>query len=173
MVEPAPFGEISVAVAALSAMLTPALLILAAGSILGTTSGRLGRVIDRVRMLARSLEAVDRSEEDAAFVEERRQHLEFLMQNAAVRTRVLQRAMSWLILSIAGFVMTSVAIGILELSGVDLGGLALLLGLISAALLLTATFFLLRESRIALVSVAEEMDFVLRNSRRRQAGRPS
>lgn len=172
MVEPA-FGEISVAVAALSAMLTPALLILAAGSILGTTSGRLGRVIDRVRMLARSLEAVDRSEEDAAFVEERRQHLEFLMQNAAVRTRVLQRAISWLILSIAGFVMTSVAIGILELSGVDLGGLALLLGLISAALLLTATFFLLRESRIALVSVAEEMDFVLRNSRRRQAGRPS
>lgn len=166
MVERAPFGEISAAVAALSAMLTPALLILATGSILGTTSGRLGRVIDRVRQLASRLEALGESPGDDALAEERRRHIEFLMNNAASRTRVLQRAMAWLYLSVAGFVMTSVAIGILELSGIDLGWLALLLGLVSAALLLGASFLLLRESRIALVSVGEEMDFVLRHRTR-------
>ena len=40
-------GELSVAVAVLSAMITPAVLISACGSLLIATSNRLGRVVDR------------------------------------------------------------------------------------------------------------------------------
>lgn len=153
-------GEVSSAVAALSAMLTPALFLLAAGSILATTASRLGRVIDRVRGLTRRVEELDRGDASADHAT-RRRHVVGLLEIAARRARILQRAMTWLYLSIAGFVLTSVSIGVLELTGLDLGWLALLIGLASAGLLLGATVTLIRESRLALTSVEREMKSAL------------
>ena len=43
-------------IAVLTAMITPAVLILASGTLLASTSSRLGRVVDRVRMLSESFE---------------------------------------------------------------------------------------------------------------------
>ena len=45
------------AIAVLTAMITPAVLISACGSMILSTSGRLGRVVDRVRALSDRLEA--------------------------------------------------------------------------------------------------------------------
>lgn len=163
------FRELSTAVAALSAMLTPALLILATGSILASTTSRLGRVIDRVRLLARGLEQLERSDPTPRDLDERRAHVLFLMQNAARRVRILQRAVTLLYLTVGGFVLTSVAIGLLELTRIDLGWLALLIGLVSAGLLLAASVLLIVESRGSLASIHAEMDFVLGKSRRAQA----
>ena len=161
------FRELSSAVAALGAMLTPALFLLATGSILATTSGRVGRVIDRVRVLARRVEELDRVEPSPEH-NRRREHVHALMAVAATRTRLLQKAMTWLYLSVAGFVLTSVSIGVLEVTRLNLGWIALLLGLASAGLLFGAGILLLAESRQALASVYAEMDFVMK----REKGRP-
>lgn len=162
MVEQAvQFRELSSAVSALSAMLTPALFLLATGSILATTSGRVGRVIDRVRVLARQVEELDRVEPSPEAAR-RREHVHSLMAVAARRTRLLQRAMTWLYLSVAGFVLTSVSIGVLELTQIDLGWIALFFGLAGAGLLLGAGILLLAESRHALASVYAEMAFVMK-----------
>ena len=48
--------SMSSAIAVLTAMITPAVLISACGSMILSTSGRLGRVVDRVRGLSDRLE---------------------------------------------------------------------------------------------------------------------
>ncbi|HLA09723.1 MAG TPA: DUF2721 domain-containing protein [Pyrinomonadaceae bacterium] len=52
--------QISAAVAILTAMITPAVLISACGSMILSTSTRLGRVVDRVRALSDKLEEMAR-----------------------------------------------------------------------------------------------------------------
>src|SRR4029453_9018965 len=99
----------SSAVAVLTAMITPAGLISACGSMILSTSSRLGRVVDRVRFLLDKLEelAQDRIEEKA------RQGMIFAqLDKLTSRARILQRAMVAFYLATGMFVATSVAIGI-------------------------------------------------------------
>ena len=51
--------ETSSAIAVLTAMITPAVLISACGSMILSTSTRLGRVVDRVRQLSDKLEEMN------------------------------------------------------------------------------------------------------------------
>ena len=60
------------ALAVLTAMITPAVLISACGALIFSTSTRLGRVIDRVRVLSEKWETVARNVEEDEMHEERR-----------------------------------------------------------------------------------------------------
>jgi hypothetical protein len=157
--------EFSSALAILSAMITPAVLISACGSMILTTSQRLGRVIDRTRKIADHFEALAQAESDGALVEEERSVLFDQLGRAAQRSRLLQRAMTALYLALSVFVATSIAIAGAAITGQSYAWLPIALGVIGAALLWYASLVLIGESRVALGAVREEMDFVLRVGR--------
>lgn len=85
---------LSSTIAFLTAMITPALLISATGSLVLSTSTRLGRVIDRVRELERRLgELITSEEKDKIVLYERRVEAVFdLLDKVTTRSRLLQRA---------------------------------------------------------------------------------
>lgn len=146
--------------ATLSAMITPAVLILACGSLILTTSQRLTRVIDRVRELSSEIEMLAADSRSEDFVQDKRKMLFDLLEKAINRARLLQRAITRLYLALSSFVATSVAIGVISLTHINFGAVALVLGFIGLGLTLTASFLLIAESRIGLASTFTEMDFL-------------
>lgn len=153
-------GELSSAIAVLSAMITPAIMILASGSILGTVSTRLTRVVDRVRDLAAEIGRIERPAAADELMQARRDVLPVLLHSATRRARLLQRAMMQLYLAVGAFVLTSISIGVLSFTDADIGWIALGFGLIGAMLLLNASVYLIIESRMALSSIRTETAFV-------------
>ena len=92
------------AIAVLTAMITPAVLISACGSMILSTSSRLGRVVDRVRSLSDRLdEMAERNENDDAAVE-RQQVIFEQLDKLTSRARLLQRCMVTFYLSAGMFV---------------------------------------------------------------------
>lgn len=143
----------------LSAMITPAVLILASGSLILTTSNRLTRVVDRVREMLAELEQMG----DSTTAAEKRKLLFDQLERSTKRARMLQHAMTRLYLCVAIFVATSVAIGLVALlGGMHFAWIPLLLGFIGAGLLLSASVHLIFESRLALQTTYAEMDYIWR-----------
>jgi hypothetical protein len=154
--------QLTSALGILSAMLTPAVLLLACGSLTVATSSRLGRVIDRTRRLSERFEELAGTESSAALLDERRAFLFDQLDKATVRARLLQRAMTLLYLALSAFLATSVAIGIDAAIRQDLGWVDVTLGMGGVGMLFTASVLLIRESRIALAAINDEMDFTRR-----------
>jgi len=151
---------LSSALTVLSAMITPAVLILACGSLILTTSNRLTRVVDRVRELSKEIEALAEDPRDEAFLDEKRDMLFGLMERAIHRARLLQQALTRLYIALSTFVATSVAIGVVALTQTNFAIVALVLVFIGAGLMLASSVMLILESRIGLNSVYAEMDFL-------------
>ncbi len=146
----------------LSAMITPAVLILACGSLVMTTSSRLIRCVDRVRQFVVDLDAFG----EGAAEDERYEMLRYQLERTAARARLLQKALARLYAGISVFVATSVAIGVLALFTLNVAWIPLLFGFIGAGLLFSASVMLIIESRIALTLTYEEMDFAIKRHQR-------
>ena len=140
---------------------TPAVLILASSSLLITTSSRSIRCVDRVRERSEELQALGKGSDPGT--QRRREHLQKQLDINIRRARLLQKAMSRLYFDISFFIATSVAIGVIELFHVNFAWVPLILGFIGAGLLLSASVFLLFESRLAMATTYEEMDYITRN----------
>jgi hypothetical protein len=153
--------ELSGALGVLSAMITPALLISACGSLLIATSNRLGRVIDRTRQVSERFTQLAHDAERTMLAEERQLMFDQL-SGLTRRAKMLQRAMSRLYLAVSAFVATSVSIGIVAVTDWQYAWLPIGLGLLGVGLLFASSVLLIAESRIALASVDDEMDFVWR-----------
>src|SRR4051812_42707575 len=109
---------LSSAVAVLTAMITPAVLISACGALILSTSTRLGRVVDRVRLLIERFEETMKTQEEGVeMFEERRSFLFNQLDKLTTRTRLLQRSMRVFYLALGVFVATSVAIGLVAAIG--------------------------------------------------------
>jgi hypothetical protein len=145
----------------LSAMITPAVLVLASGSLIMTTSQRLGRVIERTRKVGDRFKELAKSELDAEKLRDERAVLFTQLRMATRRAKLLQRAMVCLYSAVCVFVTTSVAIGLVDLTDFSLPWIPLVLGFAGAGALLYASILLIMESRVALQAVDYEMDFVL------------
>jgi uncharacterized protein (DUF2062 family) len=155
---------LSSAVAVLTAMITPAVLISACGALILSTSTRLGRVVDRVRMLIERFEETMKTQEAVEGVEmfeERRSFLFNQLDKLTTRTRLLQRSMRVFYLALGVFVATSVAIGLVAAAGhPSYAWFPVVLGLSGACGLFYGSVLLIRESRIAQESLNAEMDFI-------------
>src|SRR5713226_9243478 len=103
--------------AVLTAMITPAVLISASGTMILSTSTRLGRVVDRVRSLSDRFQQLADSGSTAEFFEEQRAMLYDQLDKLTSRSRLLQRALTTFYLAVGVFVATSVAIGVVAFSG--------------------------------------------------------
>ncbi|MDT7687572.1 MAG: hypothetical protein QOJ70_1826 [Acidobacteriota bacterium] len=153
----------SSAVAVLTAMITPAVLISACGALILSTSTRLGRVVDRVRMLIDRFEAMmkTREEEGVELFEERRIVIFNQLDKLTTRTRLLQKSMRVFYLALGIFVATSVAIGLVAAIGhPSYAWLPVVLGLAGACGLFYGSVLLIKESRLAQDSLNAEMDFI-------------
>ena len=149
----------------LSAMITPAVMILATGSLILTTTNRLTRVVDRVREMLPEFEQQATSDAHDATTEERRRMLFGQLDRATIRARLIQKAITRLYTALSVFLATSVALGVISFGHFEAGWIALLLGLIGVGLLFSASVLLIFESRIALASTYAEMDYIRRISR--------
>ena len=147
------------AISVLSAMITPAVLISACGSLILATSDRLSKAVARTREISTQLAPLAKGEHSPEAEEERRM-LFVQLDYVTTRSRILQTALSRLYGALAFFVGTSVAIGLVAVTSSEFTPVPIALGLIGAALLLYAAFLLIKESRFALAAVNDEMDFV-------------
>lgn len=147
------------AISVLSAMITPAVLISACGSLILATSDRLNKAVTRTREISSSL--IPRaSDQRTDGREEERRMLFTQLDFVTTRSRLLQRALSRLYAALGFFVGTSVTIGLVAITSSAFTLIPIVLGLCGAGLLLYAAFLLIKESRFALAAVNEEMDFM-------------
>jgi hypothetical protein len=155
------------AIAVLTAMITPAVLISACGSMILSTSSRLGRVVDRVRSLSDRLEAIANSNESLADATERQEAIFHQLDRLTSRARILQRCMVTFYLSLGMFVATSVAIGIVPFThDVRYNVIPVALGIAGACFLFYGSILLILEARLALSTIHSEMDFIWRQSKK-------
>jgi hypothetical protein len=140
----------------LTAMITPAVLISASGTLVLSTSNRLTRVVDRVRALAKEAQepSPGRSAEDVA---RQREFVAKQLGTLTARVTLLRTAMTVIYSAIGLFILTSIAVGLLSATGISLGWLPVALALAGTGALLHASWLLVREARLAVVSTLEEM----------------
>ncbi|MBA3441070.1 MAG: DUF2721 domain-containing protein [Pyrinomonadaceae bacterium] len=155
-------NALSSSLAVLTAMITPAVLMSACGTLILSTTTRLGRVVDRVRSLSDRFEELARDNEGLELLEERRAVIFYQLDKLTSRARLLQRSMTVFYLALGIFVSTSVAIGIVALSGTQYHWIPVVFGLLGACLLFYGSALLIIEARLALMSVTSEMDFLWR-----------
>src|SRR6266852_2006750 len=149
--------------ALLSAMITPAVLISACGTLIFSTSNRLSRIVDRVRELSRMVEHLF-SGQVTDFLEQRRTEVDRQLGINAKRSQLIQRALTGFYVSLGAFVATTVSIGIIGfLPG--LSWVATALGIAGTLVLFYSSVLLIAETRLALQSVNSEMEFILKLSR--------
>jgi hypothetical protein len=153
------------ALAVLTAMITPAVLISACGALIFSTSTRLGRVIDRVRLLSEKFEALEKNHAQDEMFEERRGLIFSQLDRQTSRARLIQRAMVALYSALGIYVTTSVAIAVVA-AVARFAWIAVVLGLVGALFMLYASVLLIIESRMALGAVMSEMDFVWKVSQK-------
>lgn len=147
-------------------MITPAVLISACGSMILSTSSRLGRVVDRVRALSDRLELMAKEEIDEDSIDRHAIIFEQL-DKLTSRSRILQRCMVTFYLSLGMFVATSVAIAIVPFTlSARYNFIPIILGLAGACFLFYGSILLILEARLALSTIHSEMDFIWRRSKK-------
>lgn len=148
---------------ALTAMITPAVLISGAGTLLLSTSNRLGRSTDRVRVLtARFKDLVTEEGQREPLAREEKQMIVRQLPRLTRRTRYLQRAMRACYVAVALLVGTSLLIGMGELAALDMGFAPVLLALLGAGSLAYGALLLSFEATLSGITTREEMGFLVR-----------
>jgi hypothetical protein len=144
----------------LTAMITPALLISATGSLVLSTSTRLGRVVDRVRELEVRLSNLIVVEDKNAIplYEKRIDTIVNLLDKVTTRARILQRAMSAFYYGLGVFILTSVTIAVAGIFNIY-RWLPIPVGIVGILFLLYGSILMLLETRMATATVNAEMDF--------------
>jgi hypothetical protein len=144
----------------LTAMVTPTLLISATGSLVLSTSTRLGRVVDRVRALEVRLGEMIYVEDKSTIplYEKRVEVILDLMDKVTSRSRLLQRAMATFYYGLMFFILTSVLIAVVGLFPVY-RWLPIPVGVIGIFYLFYGSLLMLRETRMANATINAEMDF--------------
>jgi hypothetical protein len=157
----------------LSAMITPAVLISACGTLIFSTAARLARVVDRVRGLTAQLQHLYAGAE-TDFPDERRAEAERMLSLQARRGRYIQRSLTGLYGALGLFVATTITIAATPLFP-RLAFLPTAVGIAGTLVMFYGCMMLLAETRLALRAVDLEMEFVERLRvmyHDRLAGRP-
>jgi Protein of unknown function (DUF2721) len=136
----------------LTAMLAPALLMAATGSLLLSANNRLARVVDRLRILLRKWNEHARNQPA----------LELQIQRHRKRSNFLLRACLLLYCGLGAFIMTSLALAVDAFSGNRVSLLPTAFGLIGMLFLFTAAFYLGREVWASVKSFEAEIEEEMR-----------
>jgi hypothetical protein len=144
----------------LTAMITPALLISATGSLVLSTSTRLGRVIDRARELESRLSELITAEDknDIPLYDKRLDTVVNLLDKVTTRSRILQRAMVAFYYGLGFFILTSVTIAVVGLFNIY-RWMPIPVGIVGIMFLFYGSIQMMRETRMATATINAEMDF--------------
>ena len=144
----------------LTAMVTPTLLISATGSLVLSTSTRLGRVVDRTRDLEKRLSELILIEDKDSIplYEKRLDTVVKLLDKVTSRSRILQRALSAFYYGLSFFILTSVTIAIAAFF-TTYRWIPIPIGIIGIMYLFWGGVLMLRETRLATATINAEMDF--------------
>lgn len=147
----------------LTAMITPALLISATGSLVLSTSTRLGRVVDRVRYLEERLSDLIYTDhkDDIPLYDKRVEVIVDLLDKVTSRSRLLQKAMEWFYYGLGAFILCSVSIALAAFLSyyAFVKYLPIAIGIFGIMFLFYGSMLMLRETRMATATVNAEMDF--------------
>jgi Protein of unknown function (DUF2721) len=143
----------------LGAMITPAVLISASGTLVLSTSNRLGRVVDRIRALTTEAEGLpdESAEED---VVEKRALIANQIGWHSRRLQLLQTALIILYASIGLLVGSSLTVGLSMATNGALGWIPVGFGLFGATGLLFGAGMLVQEARFAVKGTLHELDHI-------------
>jgi len=144
----------------LTAMVTPTLLISATGSLVLSTSTRLGRVVDRVRELEKRLSELIMEEDKGSIplYSKRLETIVNLLDKVTTRARILQRAMSLFYYGLGFFILTSVTIAGAAFF-TSYRWIPIPVGIIGIIFLFWGSVLMLKETRMATATINAEMDF--------------
>jgi hypothetical protein len=143
----------------LTSMITPAVLISACGTLIFSTSARLGRIFDRVNVMKVEVEALVMG--DISHPAERMDHLRGQIALQKRRATLIQKAMAALYTATSLFVASSLAIAINVAYGrPEHAWVPTLIALCGGLFLFAASAILLYESRFNLRFVSRHIDFI-------------
>jgi len=154
--------------ATLSAMITPAIFLTANGSLIISTSNRMSRIVDRIRVLNDRGDELCRGVAGLDFIPERRAHVADQLDRLQYRSDRVRYALSMLYLSFAAFVGTSLTLAVDALLESNLAAVPTALSIGGVGLMLLACIQLVREAHAALRSNRLEITFFRDLQRRRE-----
>jgi hypothetical protein len=157
---------------ALSAMITPAIFLTANASLIISTSNRVSRVVDRIRVLNDQADKLDRGVTELDFPAERLEHVRDQMRRLEQRSDRLRFALTALYLAFTAFVGTSLTLAIDAMLENWLIALPTFLAVVGVGLLLFTSVNLALEALDALRSNRLETRFYNDLHQLRHAGGP-
>jgi len=144
-------------------MITPAVLISAGGTLVLSTSNRLSRVVDRVRILAGDADRLEPHSGPPSVRNDRevkkRTMIAKQLDDLWHRAILLRSAIAALYVAIGLLIATSIGVGIFTAFGFDYSWIPITLGMLGTCGLLWATGLLVREARLAIASTLSEMEY--------------
>lgn len=143
----------------LGAMITPAVLISASGTLVLSTSNRLTRVVDRVRSLAEEAEELHQGEMSGQMAV-RMDLIAEQIPLLSTRALLLRSALTAFYSAIGLLVATSIAVGVVAALRWDYGWVPVVSGLAGGCALLYGSVLLVREARLAIGFTLKEMDYL-------------
>ena len=145
----------------LGAMITPAVLISASGVLVLSTSNRVGRTVDRVRVLEAEVERLQMSAESGSPLvlakEFKRKHIGDQLVQLSERALLLRSALTALYTAIGLLVATSILVGVVALLQWAYTWLPVVSGFAGSCALLYGSLLLVREARLAVRSTLQEV----------------
>lgn len=153
----------------LSAMITPAIFLTANGSLIISTSNRMSRVVDRIRVLNEQGDSIFRGASTLDYPRERGEHIQQQLGRLIRRADRVRAALTLLYLAFVSFVLTSLGLAIDVLFGNRLVALPTAFAVLGVSLMLGACVNLVREALMALGSSRQEIRFYRELHERRKA----
>lgn len=139
-------------------MLAPAVMISCCGLLLLTIVPKLGRIIDRIRLLnAEKIRLTENPGRDEA-ERQRTESLDYQTRMLTHRAELLKHSSGMLLLAILFFVVTSILLGGSFLAGADMASLILLAFLFGLVSVLGGVGFAYWEIRISHSTIVEEIE---------------
>lgn len=155
----------------LSAMITPAIFLTANGSLIISTSNRMARVVDRIRVLNDLADRICRGTTDLDFPSDRLDHVHDQIDRMVWRSDRIRFALVALYLAFGAFVGTSLALAVDVLFANRIAALPTASAVIGVGFMLVACVNLVREALEALRGNRLEIRFYRALHERREAER--
>src|SRR3954454_22416903 len=154
-----PSAAMNEAYATLSAMIPPAIFLTANGSLIISTSNRMSRIVDRIRVLNDQGDKICRGGTGLDYPQERVEHVHDQLDRLIWRGDRIRYALVALYLAFGAFVGTSLTLAIDTWTGKRLVAVHTVLAVAGAGLMLASCVNLVREALEALRSNRLEIRF--------------
>ena len=135
----------------ISAMITPALLILGSASLVATALQRLARAVDRARTI------LQQSEENVSKRGWKQDVSKRWLERYATRALIAERAVTAFFLAVGILVLDCLSIAVDRYAADTLTWLPVSLTILGMGMILAGAYFMLQESRLASLQIREEM----------------